>query len=81
MGWDTPFLENLRAYVISIHPPRMGWDAWNFTHLSRAYDFNPPTPYGVGHALLDEICRDNCISIHPPRMGWDGASVITGACI
>ena len=38
-----------QAIVISIHPPRMGWDLIVSVHLLTDKDyFNPPTPHGVG---------------------------------
>ena len=33
---------------ISIHPPRVGWDFAIRKLLSHIYNFNPPTPCGVG---------------------------------
>ena len=33
---------------ISIHPPRVGWDAKYSAAHSSACNFNPPTPCGVG---------------------------------
>ena len=36
--------------VISIHPPRVGWDRADVPFIGGKYDFNPPTPCGVGRA-------------------------------
>ena len=35
---------------ISIHPPRVGWDRADVPFIGGKYDFNPPTPCGVGRA-------------------------------
>ena len=34
--------------VISIRPPRVGWDVGNAAYAGHKPDFNPPTPCGVG---------------------------------
>ena len=38
----------VRRDVISIHPPRGGWDSYSQQKRGRPYHFNPPTPWGVG---------------------------------
>ena len=35
------------------------------------YNFNPPTPCGVGHGDFSQDDIFDIISIHPPRVGWD----------
>ena len=32
------------ALIISIHPPREGWDGFDKTYSTIQADFNPPTP-------------------------------------
>ena len=75
----TPWGVGLSAYivflislVISIHPPRGGWDFIRCFYITPNFYFNPPTPWGVGHTL--QLWRESRqeISIHPPRGGWDG---------
>ena len=56
--------------IISIHPPRAGWDSVGYTLLRRPPYFNPPTPCGVGRGY-DFVTWKYYISIHPPRAGWD----------
>ena len=57
--------------IISIHPPRGGWDPIASSPRFFALYFNPPTPWGVGpgSAILADAFQP--ISIHPPRGGWD----------
>ena len=57
--------------LISIHPPRAGWDLDIHPPLRVLYDFNPPTPCGVGLDIDIDIQSFKKISIHPPRAGWD----------
>ena len=58
-------------FLISIHPPREGWDRRSAPSRQYRRDFNPPTPRGVGLHMI--IIDDDffTISIHPPREGWD----------
>ena len=61
----------IQRAVISIHPPREGWDcSGENPRMDKRY-FNPPTPRGVGLRL--DVTHLGCalISIHPPREGWD----------
>ncbi len=46
-GTETAFGVFLDT-LISIHPPRMGWDITANLYYYDTSDFNPPTPYGVG---------------------------------
>ena len=39
--------------TISIHPPRVGWDRRREHGNDRIWNFNPPTPCGVGRIRLD----------------------------
>ena len=58
-------------HIISIHPPRAGWDCISPScRLSNTY-FNPPTPCGVGREEIRLNIEPRTISIHPPRAGWD----------
>ena len=63
--------------MISIHPPRAGWDRIRDGHTRLVQDFNPPTPCGVGLQFLQRFLPQSSISIHPPRAGWDWAACIT----
>ena len=57
--------------LISIHPPRMGWDIDWFANLpGRIWNFNPPTPHGVGlPSALEELYQTRFQSTHP---AWGG---------
>ena len=57
--------------LISIHPPRRGWDRGNLRAAARDANFNPPTPHGVERYRYKDYSGILGISIHPPRMGWD----------
>ena len=57
--------------VISIHPPRTGWDSADLSGIRSSRNFNPPTPHGVGLAAIISSVISSGISIHPPRTGWD----------
>ena len=57
--------------VISIRPPRVGWDVGNAAYAGHKPDFNPPTPCGVGLRVGQVDAVFLLISIHPPRVGWD----------
>ena len=50
--------------LISIHPPRMGWDYRGCCGFVRVKDFNPPTPHGVGQA--SGFTKTNLINFNPP---------------
>ena len=56
---------------ISIHPPRMGWDAMCI--VSGAFGGNFQSTHPVWGGTEDYTSADGTtsISIHPPRMGWD----------
>ena len=77
-GWDIHCRSAARKSVISIHPPRVGWDCGGGVAGALLWDFNPPTPCGVG---LFGSCNSSqaliCISIHPPRVGWDSRRFAT----
>ena len=72
-GGTSSAVKGVLQVLISIHPPRVGWDASGGSGPLRRTDFNPPTPGGVG--LVDDasLPLNDGISIHPPRVGWDGA--------
>ena len=61
---------------ISIHPPLAGWDRKLFSRKKRSYDFNPPTPCGVGPVVRKFKPKFDSISIHPPLAGWDLETVL-----
>ena len=50
--------------VISIHPPRTGWDHTGYNAFSRTRNFNPPTPHGVG--LAGDIVLLTAVNLNPP---------------
>ena len=61
--------------LISIHPPRVGWDLLSTLGGFIYGYFNPPTPCGVGLAdARADFKRQAKISIHPPRVGWDATA-------
>ena len=75
-GWDHDGADVACGVGISIHPPRGGWDPL-FLHLRICrFDFNPPTPWGVGH---DSIYRAAGLSpfqsTHPVGGGTVGLAV------
>ena len=41
-------IGQLGHLIISIHPPRGGWDAGLWSRSLPTFHFNPPTPWGVG---------------------------------
>ena len=67
----------IRTVVISIHPPRVGWDCLTLMIHLLWSNFNPPTPCGVGrsHTIKSAI---NFLfqSTHPV---WGGTSSILGS--
>ena len=50
VGWDEVGGNGVVGRVISIHPPRGGWDAVRMAISITSPYFNPPTPWGVGHS-------------------------------
>ena len=65
-------------WSISIHPPRVGWDAGGKRSLGQSVDFNPPTPCGVGRGVSLTVaspCRFQ--STHPV---WGGTMSIKCTC-
>ena len=44
--------------VISIHPPRGGWDPRSTAMRATILNFNPPTPWGVGQGIPAEAIRE-----------------------
>ena len=61
-------------YIISIHPPRAGWDGIRLPPRYSGRYFNPPTPCGVGRPVQNHW-RSCCTfqSTHPVR----GGTVVT----
>ena len=47
-GGTVVLIPSAEAYCISIHPPRVGWDFFASIIQKLEYNFNPPTPCGVG---------------------------------
>ena len=57
-------------YIISIHPPRVGWDDIDANLRTLVEHFNPPTPCGVGLPLFGFIAfKIKFQSTHPV---WGG---------
>ena len=56
---------------ISIHPPRAGWDGKSWPYRARTWNFNPPTPCGVGRLAIapDQGRGVEFQSTHPVRGG------------
>ena len=61
--------------MISIHPPRAGWDRGDDANRDSLHDFNPPTPCGVG-PLHTPPCLPSpkFQSTHPVRGGTTAAA-------
>ena len=57
--------------VISIHPPREGWDAVSRQRFRDDFVFQSTHPVRGGTVPGLMVCATYCISIHPPREGWD----------
>ena len=55
-GTGVQNVDSLDA-MISIHPPRTGWDSSASTADFRASNFNPPTPHGVGLSDGTGLCH------------------------
>ena len=57
---------------ISIHPPRVGWDIVRFSSGIRLFNFNPPTPCGVGPVVFfTSRIAPSFQSTHPVWGGTD----------
>ena len=54
-GGTGSALSGCTRGVISIHPPRVGWDEHAAIRYYRSGDFNPPTPCGVGRVRAFQI--------------------------
>ena len=52
-GTHAGLLQSLYLLPISIHPPRVGWDARADFKRQAKKNFNPPTPCGVGRIFYD----------------------------
>ena len=57
--------------LISIHPPRMGWDGRCYSVYDLRIRFQSTHPAWGGTAGRIGYIGFRWISIHPPRMGWD----------
>ena len=57
--------------MISIHPPREGWDRQAFKHCKSLMAFQSTHPVRGGTFYPKGIHMFCGISIHPPREGWD----------
>ncbi len=65
----------------STHPVRGGTTP-KMTNLPGGWNFNPPTPCGVGLPGRCKSGRPMCpISIHPPRAGWDDEGLTEAPCV
>ena len=82
-GGTTADKRSVKITLISIHPPRAGWDFLSVIHAARPINFNPPTPCGVGrwNSTGATGCR-TFQSTHPVRGGTDGyLDMCRDACI
>ena len=70
-GGTNDFAADVFIKLISIHPPRAGWDGSTLRTKWAMLYFNPPTPCGVGQDCVEIAAQVIHISIHPPRAGWD----------
>ena len=61
--------------VISIHPPRVGWDLGVVPAALQAALFQSTHPVWGGTTVLFDMGLPAPISIHPPRVGWDPSSI------
>ena len=50
VGHENLIVVRQLPIIISIHPPRVGWDKRMLSSMPSLYDFNPPTPRGVGRS-------------------------------
>ena len=62
-----------REHVISIHPPRVGWDRTSSDILAISLHFNPPTPCGVG--LVKLVSNSNITTFQSTHPVWGGTFV------
>ena len=77
-GTCTPPIAGIWQ-LISIHPPRVGWDYSQRTLLPMpSISIHPPRVGwdGAAHVRIPELV----ISIHPPRVGWDAPPVQWACC-
>ena len=61
--------------VISIHPPRTGWDVNTQQKLRELEAFQSTHPARGGTLNSGRSTASTSISIHPPRTGWDGKEI------
>ena len=60
--------------MISIHPPRVGWDPVpEHYYKGRCISIHPPRVGWDGY--LRTMADKTNISIHPPRVGWDPPTI------
>ena len=70
VGWDGLACFCGNRVPISIHPPLVGWDALKSEIRKLQYNFNPPTPCGVGHG--GELQFDNFKVFQSTHPLWGG---------
>ena len=64
--------DGVLCVLISIHPPREGWDDYPKTYYFKTkISIHPPREGWDAMRTLKMAVND--ISIHPPREGWDSA--------
>ena len=69
MGPCNP-VETIGDFRISIHPSRVGWDAFRGGSVTFTPYFNPPIPCGMGRSTWTRLSRSlRFQSTHPV---WDG---------
>ena len=64
--------------IISIHPPRVGWDPTVPPSPGRSRDFNPPTPCGVG--LFISFCIWIPLQFQSTHPVWGGTRYLRQIC-
>ncbi len=72
MGQPPKYYDKLYD-IISIHPPREGWDPHFRPGSLRQNTFQSTHPVRDGTVCNINDALQEVISIHPPREGWDQA--------
>ena len=70
-GGTLAEMEGFEPTIISIHPPREGWDvfSWDFAMFNFEISIHPPREGWDQEGTNEQVA--DLISIHPPREGWD----------
>ena len=73
VGLDLDSLAVERCLLISIHPPRVGWDGRFPAATVSSGEFQSTHPVWGGTMGVPTPEPTAEISIHPPRVGWDAS--------